>query len=171
MDNGIEDFEEREVTTEDILNGIKSISPIEWEGANYPIISYANRKFLGIEDNEAEKSLRFWKEVLNPEHFLNVAKSVDFDPNENFLFIIHTFKDSKGDEVIIKVITTTPESFVEDPGNMINYSRHGFPCENRGGGRYPTLNNFWVDFYDKLSSVDMDKYPILTRDWKKSNII
>ena len=93
MDNGIEDFEEREVTTEDILNGIKSISPIEWEGANYPIISYANRKFLGIEDNEAEKSLRFWKEVLNPEHFLNVVKSVDFDPNENFLFIIHTFKD------------------------------------------------------------------------------
>ena len=62
MDNGIEDFEEREVTTEDILNGIKSISPIEWEGANYPIISYANRKFLGIEDNEAEKSL---KELLS----------------------------------------------------------------------------------------------------------
>jgi len=171
MDNEIENLEKKEVTTEDIISGIKSISPIEWKSANYPVISYANREFLDIEDNEAEKSLRFWKEVLNPEHFLNVAKSVDFDPSQNFLFIIHTFKDSKGEEVIIKAITTTPESFVEDPRNMINYYRHGFPCENRGGGRYPTLNNFWVDFYDKLSSVDMDKYPILTRDWKKSNII
>lgn len=171
MDNEIENLEKKEVTTEDIISGIKSISPIEWKSANYPVISYANREFLDIKDKEAEKSLRFWKEVLNPEHFLNVVKSVDFDPNENFLFIIHTFKDSKGEEVIIKAITTTPESFVEDPRNMINYYRHGFPCENRGGGRYPTLNNFWVDFYDKLSSVDMDKYPILTRDWKKSNII
>ena len=171
MDNEIENLEKKEVTTEDIISGIKSISPIEWKSANYPVISYANREFLDIKDKEAEKSLRFWKEVLNPEHFLNMAKSVDFDPSQNFLFIIHTFKDSKGEEVIIKAITTTPESFVEDPGNMINYSRHGFPCENRGGGKYPTLNNFWKDFYDKLSPIDTDKYPILTKDWRKRNII
>lgn len=159
---------ETEITREDVFLAIQSIPDSDWQGANFPIISYASRKLLDLEyQKEDMNNLEFWKAVLNPEHFLNTQNSTKYDPKQDFLFIIHTFKDIKGEETIVKTITTTPELFIEDPANMIYYSRHGFPCENRGGGQYPTLNNFWSDFYDRISPNDMDRYPIPTKDWRK----
>ena len=172
MDKEVEGYEKNEITSQDVLSSIKSISDSDWESAHYPIISYAPRKLLGSEyQKDGKNNLEFWKEVLNPEHFLNIKDSTKYNAIQDFLFILHTFKNSNGEEIIVKTITTTPELFIEDPGNMINYSRHGFPCENRGGGEYPTLNNFWKDFYDRLSPNDMDKYPIPTKDWRKRQII
>lgn len=171
MDTEIGNTEKHEITTQDVISGIESISKYDWESANYPIISYASKKSLGAEyQREGVNNIEFWKEVLNTTHFINIEDTTKYNPQEHFLFIIHTFKDTKGEEETVKAITTTPDLFVQDPGNMINYGRHGFPCENRGGGEYPTLRNFWKDFYDELPQSDMDKYPIPTRDWRKGKI-
>lgn len=172
MDRELGSLENKEMTVEKVVNSIESISSQDWENANYPIISFAPRKLLHTEyEKEGSNSLDFWKEVLNPDHFLNIENVTKYDTKEDFIFIIHTFKDAKGEEIIVKAITTTPELFIEDSGNMINYGMHGFPCENRGGGEYPTLKDFWKDFYDRLSSNDMDIYPIPTKDWRKGKII
>ena len=171
MDREIGGYKESEITSENVISSIESISKSDWEGANYPIISFASRKLLDLEyQKEGSNNIEFWKEVLNIRHFFRSNYSAKFNSETDFLFIVHTFKDSKGEETVIKAITTTPESFVVDPGNMINYHRHGFPCENRGGSEYPTLKDFWRDFYDRLPTDDLDKYPLPTRDWRKRHI-
>jgi len=170
MDNENIEREESEVTAQEVLNSIEGISELDWENAKWPVISYASRNLLERSYQNSTNGAIFWKEVLNPDHFINIQESTKYNPKTDFIFLIHSFKDSKGEEIVFKTVTTTPESFVQDPGNMINYGIHGFPCENRGGGEYPTLKDFWKEFYDRLSQDDMDRYPIPTLDWRKKGI-
>lgn len=169
-ENEVESAEE-EITVENIKYALKAIPEQDWINARWPIISYAPFKLLDNYYQENSNPYVFWKQVLDPKNFINPEMDTAFDPKKHFLFAIHSFEDKNGEETKFKAITTTPKSFIEEPWNMINYKHHGFPCENRGGGEYPTLNDFWKDFYDGLSEDDKDRYPIPGKEFRKKLIL
>ena len=170
--------EKRDITSEDIKDSLIEIPERAWEIAEWPIISIVSRQnfsaFASEEKHDNERELRksqsFWKQALFPTHILtpeNVSELLK-NPDDVFLFMIHSFKDSKGQDIILKAITTTPEEFVNDPFNSVNYTHHGQPCEQRGGGSYPTVN-FW-NFYDGLQPEVQDYYSIPDTNWRKAFI-
>ncbi len=165
-----EEYESKklEVNRETVLNALVSIPESAWESARWPVISYAPTSLFRKYSEGDDKQNEFWKQVLNPDNFLNPNSETSFNPSSDFLFIIHSFRNPNGDDLEYKAITTPAESFVEDPSNLIVYGIHGFPCENRGGGEYPTLNDFWKDFYDRLSENDKDRYPIPGKEFRKN---
>ncbi len=161
---------DEEITSKDIYNTIDTIPSSEWRDAGYPVISYVKRGIYQQYIENIDSPTPFWQEVLNSEHFINYQKSREYDPNIHILFVLHSFPNRDGEDVIFKAITTTDRSFVENPEHMINYRYHGKPCELRSKTEYPTLNNFWSDFYDKLSYEEQDKYVIPDRNWRKHNL-
>lgn len=168
-----EEFEnkEREVSKEKVFKALESIPEPAWERASWPVISYAPKELFDKYSQGKDNNNEFWKQVLNPESFLYPLSEANFDSQKHFLFIVHSFPNKQGRDLTCKAITTPAESFVEDPSNLIVYGIHGFPCENRGGGEYPTINDFWKDFYDRLSEDDKDIYPIVGREYRKNFIL
>lgn len=160
----------QEVTRVDLLHALNEIPIKSWEGAGYPILTSAPKHLYYKENENQDVSNEFWKEIFNPRRFLLPNSSLRVDLKNDFIFILHSFNNEKGDDVKFKAVTTSVESFIEDPSNMIVYGIHGFPCENRGGGEYPTINDFWKDFYDKLSIEDQDRYPICDKLYRKNLI-
>lgn len=168
-----EEFEDKriETTKETVYKALDSIPESAWESARWPVISYASTELFRKYSQEEDKQNEFWKQVLNPENFLYPNSEANFDPKKHFLFIIHSFRNENGEDLTYKAITTPAKSFIEDPSNLIVYGIHGFPCENRGGGEYPTLNDFWKDFYDRLSEDDQNRYPIVGKEYRKNFIL
>ncbi len=156
-----------EVSKEDVFNAISSISQRALEAANWPVVSFAPKEIFDSFNEGQDSSNLFWKHVLDSKNFLNSNEQTAYDVNDDILFVLHSFKNDKGRESMIKVITTSAKSFVKDPEIMINYKHHGQPCENRSKGSYPILKDFWSDFYDKLSEQEQDMYRIPDKNWRK----
>ena len=162
---------ESEISSTDVITALNSISQTEWESADWPlVVSVPKGIYYKFEEHpEIDNKQAFWKEVLNPENFVNPNSGDRYKPKEHILFIFHSFSDRNGQESIIKAITTSPKSLVEDPGNMINYRHHGQPCEIRSKQIYPTYD-FW-DFYDNLSREDQNIYAIPSKESRKQVIL
>ncbi len=150
----------------DVLEAFRSIPPESWRIAGYPIISYVPRKDLGLGD---DKGILFWMKVLDPNNFLNNWEGGEFDPEAYFLFILHHFQyhSHNPGNIGIKAVTTRPDFFARDPCNMINFNMHGLPCERAGGGIYPTLENFYRDFFNKLPDSDNIHYLWIIQYWRE----
>lgn len=157
-----------EISKEDVYDAIFSISKRALEVANWPVVSFVSKEVFDSFNEGQDSSDLFWKHVLDPKNFLNSNERTTYDVDSDVLFVLHSFKDLKGQDTIFKAITTSPKIFVRDPEIMINYRHHGQPCENRSKGFYPTLKDFWSDFYDRLSQKEQDMYPIPDRNWRKS---
>lgn len=158
------------ITTEDVKEALSGISEQIWEDADWPIISVVSKEVFATNANNPGKIAQFFMQALIPSHFLTSDNTEEkLKPQEDFLFIVHSFKDKNGRDTIIKTITTRVEDFVDDPVNMIYFSLHGNPCESRGGGMYPTCN-FW-EFWDKeLNDAQKDIYPIPDTNFRKNFI-
>ena len=158
-------------TIKDIEKSVTNISKADFESAGWPIISSASKQSfycLGEEGDVTGAKMKFWEEVLNPKNFLT-SRGSTFDPNKDFLFIIHSFPDDRNRDSIFKAVTTHPDEFIKDPRNMIRYDLHGRVCENRSSGSYPTCN-FW-DFYNNLTEEKQNNYPIPDKNWRKNFIL
>lgn len=155
----------------DISVMLTSLTEQDWQEANYPIVSFAPKKTLTnyLSGNSKRKDT-FWKEVFNPEHYLTAGSSCGYNPETDFIFILHSFPNEGGQDCRLKAVTTTHSSILENPQVMINYKYHGKPCENRSNSSYPECD-FWIDFYDRLSSEDKDIYPIPDTNWRKNFIM
>lgn len=162
--------EKKEISSEDIQYSLEEIPERAWASANYPIIAITSRKTFSDagEDESMQGEQTFWKQILLQEQFLTPKNTSDLisNPEKTFLFVIHSFKSADGKDTILKAITTSPEEFIRDPENAINYSHHGQPCENRGGGSYPTID-FWR-FYDRLTPEEQDIFVIPDTNWRKN---
>lgn len=158
------------ITTEDVKEALTGISERTWEDADWPIISIVSKNAFATTADDPETIGQFFMQALLPSHFLtpdNIEKKLK--PKEDFLFVLHSFKDKSGQDTIIKAITTRVEDFVDDPTNMIYFSHHGNPCESRGGGMYPTCN-FWNFFDRDLDDDQKDIYPIPDTNFRKNFI-
>lgn len=150
---------------------LTSLSEKDWESADWPVVSFVPKALCDNSENIA-----FWGQVLNKKNFIIPGEENRYNPENDVLFILHSFKDEKGMECIFKAITTSVDFFVNDPKYAIDYRYHGQPCEARSrniGGRaarYPTCN-FWTDFYDNLSKDKQEEYPIPTEESRKRFIL
>jgi hypothetical protein len=171
MEESIESGE-KEITGIEVLNALKSISQNEWEDANWPVITAIPKGiYHQLEDSNNEKEVvqRFFKEIFSQENFITQEGISNYDPENDMLFVIHSFRNRRGQETIFKAITTSPESIVQDPAHLINYRYHGQPCEVRSRQIYPTID-FW-NFYDRLPSNEQDNYPIPSKEWRKNFVL
>lgn len=158
------------ITTEDVKEALSGISERTWEDADWPILSIVPKKVFAAIAEDPEKTEQFFVQALLPSNFLTPDNANEIlKPEEDFLFVIHSFKNKKGKDSIIKAITTRVEDFVEDPVNMIYFSHHGNPCESRGGGMYPTCD-FWTFWDMKLNDAQKDIYPIPDTNLRKNFI-
>ena len=127
------------------------------EGSRYPILVSVPKEVFQ-KYNEDRNILEFWKQVFNPQNRLVPGITENVDMDSRVLFILHSFEDSEKRDAHFRAVTTTWESFLKDPVNIINYELHGRPCERRSRGNYPNIN-FW-EFYDKLSELEEKQYAI-----------
>lgn len=151
----------------EVISALSSIQEFQWEAANWPlVVMLPKTKYQQLDEdptNQSEKD--FWKEVFNPANVLTPESTSRYVPNFHFLFVLHSFKDSNGQEERFKAVTTSAKSFVEDPGHLINYKYHGQPCELRSKQIYPTV--YFRKFYDTLSDEEKYKFPIPTIEFRK----
>lgn len=147
-----------------------SISEKEWEEAGWPVVSHTSKRLFASFNGNSDYEEEFWKEVLNPDNYITPNRENGYSPENDFLFIVHTFKNNDGEESIVKVVTTTKEMLEKYPSYIINYKFHGIPCEGKTGGSYPSCD-FWKDFYDNLTEEEMEKYPIPSMAWRKKFVL
>lgn len=126
--------------------------------------NYNGRFDVPTEERKRKRELDFWKEIFNKENFLT-PDTTKFNPEEDFLFILHSKEGSDGMDTEFIAVTTTYQSFIEDPINMINYDRHGRPCSVRSHGSYPR-RDFWK-FYDEITQEEQDQYAIPDSKWRE----
>jgi hypothetical protein len=162
---------------ETVESALASISISELENSGYPILTHTPKsKFqifgdvremkLGYNTESVDaKIMNFWKKIFDEDNFIRPNMSI-FNPETDFLFVLHSFQDENGIDCVFKAITTSYNEFVKAPSNWINYERHGKECEKRSKGDYPTIN-FW-DFYDHKLNTKPDKYRIPDTSWRKS---
>lgn len=153
--------------TEGIVRVLSSLSEKDWEKADYPLISFADKGvFQSLVDNKYGSRDNFWKQILSPVRFFCKDSDLDFDSGKHTLFIIHGDRNSSGSDFI--AVTTSIDSLLKNPNHMINFDYHGKPCENSSKEKYPRVS-FWK-FYDRLTDADKDKYPIPDLNFRRNFI-
>ncbi len=168
MDNQDDNKYENEVR-DDIKGSIEDLTEAEWESASWPVLAVVSRQIYSRYERNREQQDTFWKQALDPANFLTPDNTETLlDPERDFVFVIHSFKDSKGRDCIFKAITTEPKNLVEhDASHAIDFRYHGGPCEARGGGSYPTVE-FWPFYDNSLSEQEQGKYLIPDTNWRES---
>ena len=151
------------------LSILDSITEKDWKEGNWPIItSVPLKSYQNLIYGRNADLMDFWKEVFNPENFVEPTKYHEYNPADHVLCILHSF-DLDGSECIFKAIATSPKMLREDVHNVLNYNAHGKPCELRSKRQYPTCN-FRSDFYDRLKPMEQKKYPIPSRTLRERYI-
>jgi hypothetical protein len=140
-----------------IQEALEPLSMETWKKANWPVITYASKRaFIKMTQDkivgQPDPRESFWLEVFNPKRFFSLKRDNGYDSEKHFLFILHSFSNKDKLDAFFKAITTTEESLLEDPENIINYELHGKPCEKRGGGSYPSC-----DFWNLCNGLEDDK--------------
>ena len=165
------DPSDKGIESSDLEVALNKLTVADFENANWPVISFASVESFSNEDEGVDQKMNFWKQVLNPENFLQPNNENKYSPNKDLLFILHSFNDDKGNECIFKAISTSKDLFIQDPVHILDYRFHGQPCEIRSKGvggsvGYPKCD-FWKEFYDNLPVSEQGTFRIPTREWRK----
>ncbi len=150
-------------TVEDILS---SISVETWKAANWPVVTYSSKasfnRMSGNEVTREDDRQEFWCQIFDSKRFFSSKRDNGYDPKKHFLFVLHSFRGQGGD-TLFKAVTTSEKFLFDNEEYIINYNHHGRPCENRGGGSYPTY-----DFYDETKNGNLlNRSPIPDTEWRE----
>jgi len=164
--------EKKEATVQkDVFESLGSLSKQDWEEAGWPLVCFIPKSRFFIPEDSTGHNIKFWEEIFDTRNFLNPVNKDKYNPRKHTLFVLHSFLNSEGQESVFKAITTSPSELSEDPRYMVDYEYHGRPCEVRSHGSYPTCNDFWKDFYDKLPYDKQDNYPIPSKELRRKLIL
>lgn len=98
-----------------VEQALAKISKQELEINNWPILTKVkketfrkyNDRFEVLSPKEREqRELDFWKEIFNQENFIS-PNIQTFDPEKNFLFVLHSRQNEEGLDSEFLAITTT----------------------------------------------------------------
>jgi hypothetical protein len=156
-----------------VEKAFSKITKQELKESNWPILTkvkkktfqnYNGRFDVPTHEREKKREMQFWKEFFSKDNFISKDK-VSFNPEEDVLFVLHSFKNTQGMDSEFVAVTTNYRSFIDDPINLINYELHGRPCSVRSHGSYPR-KDFW-DFYDDISEKEQNEYVIPDTKWRE----